>query len=130
MPATSSNSPAGRFRRRRRRAWGWSRSAGFGLGYHLKRQPIRLSPGDQPIEGRLVDLEGRPVAGVRVRLGQVWVPAREVALDAATPDKPGSSAGKLGLDATPLYPDGVVTDADGRFRLAGLGRESIPVCGR
>jgi beta-lactamase regulating signal transducer with metallopeptidase domain len=98
---------------------------GFGLGYYLKGRPLRLSAGDQPIEGRLVDLEGRPVAGVTVRLGQVWVPAPEIALEVASPEKPGSTAGKLGLDATPLLPDGIVTDADGRFRIAGLGRDVL-----
>ena len=47
---------------------------GFGVGYYLKDQPIRLRPGDLPINGRLIDLEGRPVAGAKVRLRQIWVP--------------------------------------------------------
>ena len=52
---------------------------GFGLGYRLKDQQIRLTAGDLPIDGRLVDLEGRPVAGVKVSLGQVMLPQAEVA---------------------------------------------------
>ena len=38
---------------------------------------------------------------------------------------PVSMAGRLILDADGLLPDGVVTDADGRFRIAGLGRDVL-----
>ncbi len=34
-------------------------------------------------------------------------------------------AGKLGLNAEPLLPDGILTDADGRFQIAGLGRDVL-----
>ncbi len=46
---------------------------GFGLGYRLGDQPIRLSKGDVPINARVVDLEGRPIAQVKVRIRQLWV---------------------------------------------------------
>ena len=49
---------------------------GFGLGYPEKDYQIRLTAEDLPIAGRLVDLEGRPVAGVKVSLGQVMLPQR------------------------------------------------------
>ncbi len=48
---------------------------GLGVGYYREGQPIRLRPGDLPINGRLIDLEGRPVAGgrsVSVRSGFPW----------------------------------------------------------
>jgi len=118
---------------------------GFGLGYSLKEQQIRLTAGDLPIDGRLVDLEGRPVAGVKVSLGQVLLPQTEVAQEAVSPKKAGepltkmrapsgaqvsrgdsvSMVGRLILDADGLLPDGVVTDSDGRFRIAGLGRDVL-----
>ena len=34
-------------------------------------------------------------------------------------------AGKLGLSAEPLLPDGILTDADGRFRIEGLGHDVL-----
>ena len=117
---------------------------GFGLGHLGKDGQIRLSEGDLPIEGRLVDLEGRPVEGVKVSLGQVMLPQAALAEEATSPKRLGaplmkmpatgagaprspesrfSMAGRLILDAHPLYPDGVVTDSEGRFRIEGLGRD-------
>src|SRR4029077_16970869 len=55
---------------------------GSGLGYLLNDKPIRLSAGDQPINGRLVDLEGRPVASVNVRIIHIWVPESEARREA------------------------------------------------
>ncbi len=118
---------------------------GFGLGYALRDQPIRLSAGDLPIDGRLVDLEGRPVAGVKVSLGRVELPLSEVAQKdvwpkeagepltkmpapsgaQASPPNPVSMEERLALDADGLLPEGVVTDADGRFRIVGLGRDVL-----
>lgn len=46
---------------------------GFGLGYCLGDKPIRLFKGNVPINGRVVDLEGRPIAQVKVRIRQLWV---------------------------------------------------------
>jgi beta-lactamase regulating signal transducer with metallopeptidase domain len=98
---------------------------GFGLGYYLKDQPIRLSRGDQPVEGRLVDLEGRPVAGATVRIVHVWVPEPKARSEAAAQSGPFKFpfAHSLALDGEPVLPDGVVTDAEGRFRIEGLGRD-------
>jgi beta-lactamase regulating signal transducer with metallopeptidase domain/protocatechuate 3,4-dioxygenase beta subunit len=98
---------------------------GFGLGYYLAGRPIRLTPGDLPINGRLIDLEGRPVAGVKVGLGEIGVPAPGSDRESLSREKPGSMAGRLILDAEPLLPDGVVTGPDGRFRIAGLGRDVL-----
>ncbi len=92
---------------------------GFGLGYLLKGQPIRLRAGDQPISGRLVDLEGRPAPLAKVRLVRVSLPLP----GAGPPDGPESRGPGITIDGVPALPDGVVTDADGRFQIAGLGRD-------
>ncbi len=113
-------------------------AATFGLGFPGKDGQIRLAAGDLPIEGRLVDLEGRPVAGVKVSLGQVVLPRTEAA--PKTQGEPlskmpapsgarrssidlGTTKGGLLLDADGVLPDAVVSDSDGRFRIAGLGRD-------
>jgi beta-lactamase regulating signal transducer with metallopeptidase domain len=101
-----------------------AKAPGFGLGYHLKGQPIRLTRGDLPINGRLVDLEGRPVAGASVRILQLYtIPDPKDRREAGA--RPGAYEfpyGKsLGLEGEPALPGGVVTDGDGRFRIEGLG---------
>ena len=116
-PATGSGGPGIRPQRP-----GHRDGPGFGIGYYLHRkdQPIRLTEGDLPITGKLVDLEGRPVAGAKVRLGQVYLP-----LEKGSREKLDSMAGRLILDAEPLFPGGLKTDADGRFRIDGLGRDVL-----
>src|SRR5262249_25395933 len=107
--------------------WVIAPAPGFGLGYYLKDQPIRLSAGDEPVNGRLVDLEGRPVAGATVRIVHVWVPGPEARREAAARNGPYEFpfAHSLALDGEPVLPDGVVTDAEGRFRIEGLGRDAM-----
>ena len=84
-----------------------------------------------PITGRIVDLEGRPVAGVLVKLegyrcpksddltpwleavrkgAPPWVAANLIDWDRKTPEKARKEA---------------ITDQDGRFRLEGIGGERI-----
>ncbi len=98
---------------------------GFGVGYYLKDKPIRLSADDQPVNGRLVDLEGRPVEGARLRIFHVWVPEPAAQRDADARNGPYEfpQAKSVGIDGEPMLPGGVVTDADGRFRIEGLGRD-------
>jgi beta-lactamase regulating signal transducer with metallopeptidase domain len=123
---------------------------GYGLGSLLKGQPIQLTAGDLPINGRLVDLEGRPVAGATVRLERIFLPPpnsgvssgpeakgrsaagappaatkTRVGMSNPSMSKPVSLPGRLVVDAAPLLPDGVVTGADGRFQIAGLGRDVL-----
>ena len=55
--------------------------AGLGLGRRAKpahsgEVAIRLVADGPPIEGRIVDLEGRPIAGVAVRVERVWFDQR------------------------------------------------------
>ena len=86
---------------------------------------IRLVEEGPPIQGHIVDLEGRPVAGVRVQVAHIWF-ARDGRLsewlDRA---KEHSTDGPwVGLDQLPAATK-ATTDTDGRFRLTGIGRDRI-----
>jgi RNA polymerase sigma factor (sigma-70 family) len=90
---------------------------------------IKLSK-DVPIEGRVLDLEGKPVAGVSVRvrsyhLGEGDLKAWVEVLQAR---KEGLSVQSLG-SMNPAYQLGlarpVVSGADGKFRLTGVGAERV-----
>jgi RNA polymerase sigma factor (sigma-70 family) len=72
--------------------------------------PIRL-PAEQPVEVRLVDLEGSPVAGAEVRPAGVY------------PDKEGAglSSDILSRDFLPPLFQRWTSDRDGRFALRGYG---------
>src|SRR5262249_29961642 len=92
---------------------------------------LRLVRDDLPIQGRVIDLQGKPVAGATVRIEpELFVPARGdlaawlAALEANKPD-----ADLIGLHSpafATLFPP-VQTGADGRFRIKGIGRERV-VC--
>jgi RNA polymerase sigma factor (sigma-70 family) len=71
------------------------------------RLKLRLVKDDVPINARILDLEGRPIPGVTVR-------AR--AID-------GPLSGRLDLEDLALPHMETTTDARGRFRLTGIGRE-------
>jgi hypothetical protein len=92
---------------------------------------LRLVP-ESPIHGRVVDLEGRPVSGVRVRVIEQNTPKEGQDLG------PWLEAVKKGLRTTyrelggelPGYEEGtspppILSDADGRFVVRGVGRERI-----
>ena len=97
---------------------------GFGLSYQVPGRPIRLQGDDLPITGRLVDLEGRPVAGARVRIRQLYLrPQTEGGRAGGADSSSDARIGRSVLDGEPILPGGVATDADGRFRIEGLGRE-------
>ena len=84
-----------------------------------------------PITGRIVDLEGQPVAGVSVKVGDVsgpssgdltpWIEAVQKG------EPPWIAYGHLSAEVK--LPDSVrreaTTDQDGRFRFEGLGRERV-----
>ncbi len=104
---------------------------------------LRLSSEDVPIEGRVLDLEGRPRKGVRVRAMEVrsgakgdidaWIEAAKhnpTVVDAD--DLASNQAPKIArfpsnnympLDLPSLL--SATTDEEGRFRLAGLGRDRL-----
>ena len=104
-----------------------AKAPGFGLGLLLKDSRVRLSEGDVPINGRIVDLEGRPVAGVKVRIIHLYLLSPEARREADARSGPYKFPGarSLGLDGEPALPGGIVTDADGRFRIEGLGRDTM-----
>ena len=89
---------------------------------------LQLVRDDVPIRGRVVDTQGRPVAGVTVRA--YWIFAVNAGID------PGSliAAGEFqGDKVTSYYRDPTwlgrqgswTTDAEGRFEVRGVGRDRI-----
>jgi RNA polymerase sigma factor (sigma-70 family) len=88
-----------------------------GYGLAVRRQPLRqgaalvpveLSP-EQPLRGRILDPEGRPVRGASVRVVQVGL---VVCFDG----NPSETTPLLG------WPSPVLTDEDGRYVIRGLSR--------
>jgi beta-lactamase regulating signal transducer with metallopeptidase domain len=94
---------------------------------------------DVPIVGRLVDLEGRPVAGATVKVVLLYRPEDPGAIDRwratlaqgfSGDERPRSHyfpiANERGLPGSEAaLPAPVTTDADGRFRIEGLGRDRL-----
>jgi RNA polymerase sigma factor (sigma-70 family) len=85
---------------------------------------------DVPIEGRVLDLEGRPVAGVSVRVRSYHVGEGDLKawVEALQARKEGSRIHSLG-SMNPAYQLGlarpVVSGADGKFRLTCVGAERV-----
>jgi protocatechuate 3,4-dioxygenase beta subunit len=81
---------------------------------------------DVPINGRVLDQDGKPVAGAKVRVNLLYAyPGEDLTEYLAAwrkkvrgPDPSKAWSGPLPEPAT-----GVTTKQDGRFRLTGLGRE-------
>ncbi len=122
--------------------WLIAAAPGFGLGWvhdALKKAAegevtIRLVDEGVPIEGRIVNLEGRPVAGARIKLDGFWYARSRRDVHTETGDLSDWIAGARDTNARFLYSGlgyvaarfvTVTTDADGRFRLPGIGRERI-----
>ena len=95
---------------------------------------IRLKEDDPPIVGRVLDLQGRPVAGATVRPIRVREPDGgdlSAWLEVARSGNAGSTelenrffenritAEDFGL------PSELTTDAEGRFRIGGIGRDRV-----
>jgi RNA polymerase sigma factor (sigma-70 family) len=94
---------------------------------------LRLVKDDVPVNGRVLDLEGRPLAGVTVRVQQIKAPLEgtlDAWLDARKTRKDGINlefeylSVLLAPELPHLYPT-ATTDKDGRFRLGGVGRERV-----
>jgi protocatechuate 3,4-dioxygenase beta subunit len=100
-------------------------------------QTLRMVTDDVPIEGRIVSIEGHPIAGARVRVMEIdrtgqptldsWLAAVEnplTAFDKAWGHLRVSTGFNFRREIERLFPD-ITSDNDGRFRILGVGRESI-----
>jgi hypothetical protein len=111
-----------------------AQAKGYGLGIGTESgddEAVTLQLAeDLPIDGRIVDLQGRPIAGVTIRPRTVRGTVRgdldpllkvstdrKAAAESPVPDRIGVD---LGDNLAP-----VVTGPDGRFHLEGLGRERL-----
>jgi RNA polymerase sigma factor (sigma-70 family) len=111
---------------------------GYGPGWvtvsvpeKAKDATLKLVRDDVPVVGRVVDLDGKPIAGASVRALGLTVTHREdlgawVKQVRTTKTFYGGMRPNFQLDlaATPLRQT-ARTDAEGRFRLSGFGRERL-----
>jgi 5-hydroxyisourate hydrolase-like protein (transthyretin family) len=72
-----------------------------------RQEPTIILPPEKPLEGRLVDVQGQPAAGVVVRLAKLNFQHELQPYDAK--------------GAPSLWPSPVTTDSTGRLRMPGLG---------
>src|SRR5262245_46069024 len=116
----------------------WGHATGSGLRTHW--DPVKgaalnlqLAKDDVPIRGRILDPEGRPLVGARVKLTRLQIP-RKRDLGAHLELVSGENGILLSIDyerelhRPHLLPGLIVdaqTDADGRFTLTGLGRDRL-----
>jgi RNA polymerase sigma factor (sigma-70 family) len=90
---------------------------------------LRLAKDDVPVRGRVLDLQGKPLAGVTVRVEGLSAPADGdltpwlAALEANKQD--GYPIAARYLRRIPASFPPAVTDAEGRFQLKGVGRERL-----
>jgi RNA polymerase sigma factor (sigma-70 family) len=120
-----------------RGGWLAARAAGFGvdfadLGDRAPAAEVELRlPADRPIRGRVIDLQGQPVAGATVRLNALSV----YGADTVEPFLAGllkrPDLRSRGATPTRVMFGGTrslitaATDKDGRFELAGAGAERV-----
>ncbi len=94
---------------------------------------LRLARDDVPIRGRVIDIQGRPVAGATIQVVGILRPSSGTLdewLDALKKERAAYPAlsrmlrSWSGDDIPALFP-AVVADREGRFTLKGVGRERI-----
>jgi hypothetical protein len=99
---------------------------------------LRLARDDEPIEGTLADLEGRPLAGVKVYPLSLaaGIPTGLDAFIEAYRDNPFSQSSIHNPRVLrhfevkpPSWPSVLTTDDQGQFRLTGVGRERLVAMG-
>jgi RNA polymerase sigma factor (sigma-70 family) len=99
----------------------------------LEDNPLRLARDDVPVTGRVVDLQGQPVAGAVVRVHALKAP-REGTLDKWLEAVKSGADGMRDerdhltmfahIDLPHCFPP-VETDREGRFEIKGIGRERV-----
>jgi RNA polymerase sigma factor (sigma-70 family) len=119
---------------------------GYGLGMAVLRADksvsntalmLRLAKDDAPLKGRMLDLQGKPVAGAAVRVHGLHVPVKGdlAAFVSDLKDKKeffpplqkhlfGSANSLVGRGVSKLFAP-VKTGDDGRFEIKGVGRERL-----
>jgi RNA polymerase sigma factor (sigma-70 family) len=95
---------------------------------------LRLAREDVPVRGRILDLDGKPIPGVTVRVDSLSIPTAGdlspwlAAVQANPQDGYDVEARFLGRvsfhDTASPFPV-VTTDAEGRFEIRGVGRERV-----
>jgi protocatechuate 3,4-dioxygenase beta subunit len=85
---------------------------------------LHLVKDDVPVEGRILDLEGHPVAGVRVRVAGFMQGDVDAWIEGTRQNKYPQLKKRISPEALG-EPVTAVTDKDGRFRLSGLGRDRV-----
>ncbi len=114
----------------------WSRGLGIGWDHvgQVDGQPapdrdltLRLV-NDVPVEGRILTLEGKPVAGARIKIdfiqcfrGGDMTEALQAIRNGAAP----TTTSDLGFGPPPGQPEPTTTDDQGRFRITGAGGERL-----
>jgi RNA polymerase sigma factor (sigma-70 family) len=91
------------------------------------RVTLRLVP-DLPVNGRILDKDGRPVAGARVRVWFFGAHEGEdlgALVDAVRTKNDLLPAAKRWWGPLPGQPEVLKAGADGRFRASGFGRERV-----
>ena len=98
-----------------------------------QRLTLRLVRDDVPIEGRIVDPQGNPVAGAKIEMDTIhasldadlsaWLEAVGAGQSPHSAH-PALSKGTLPAFGAQRWTD-IRTDEDGRFRVSGVGRERV-----
>jgi hypothetical protein len=106
---------------------------GYGPGWAACRSPawasdvtLKLAKDDIPIDGRVLGLEGRPVAGATVRilgvLGTLNDDLGPVVKALGAPQSPLLLFSRILDGSVSGLPESVRSGPDGRFRVTGMGR--------
>ena len=102
----------------------------YGPGWVLLDRPearadvtLQLVKDDVPIEGRILDLEGRPVPGATVTTDEIMATPGEDLTPVIRSGGRGDVPVKFLAASVAGLPQTLTTDRDGRFRLTGIGRE-------
>ncbi len=105
---------------------------GYGPGWVPLARPedgsgvtLRLVKDDIPIEGRILDLEGRPMPGATVTPDEILATPGEDLTPVVDSGMRWDGPGKYLAPSIAGLVETLTTDRDGRFRLAGIGRERV-----